>query len=113
MSVTVGVPRDTVVSGPIAGNDIAIGGMSNGAVVSFTITENEAVAVFPAVSCALQDTFVVVRPNWEPDVGVHATGTVPSTRSLADTAYVTVAPNGPVASFVIVDGTVIVGAVVS
>src|SRR5574337_1408587 len=88
--------------------------MSNGFVVSFTVTVNEAVPIFPAVSCVLQDTVVLPRANCEPDGGLHDTiGVLPSTRSVADTVYVTVAPDAPVASFVIDDGTVTVGGVVS
>src|SRR5260370_24712880 len=68
-----------------------------GGVVSRTVTWNEPVAVLPWASLALQ--FTVVRPsgNEEPELGVHVTPTVPSTRSVAVAVNVTTVC-GPVAS---------------
>jgi len=84
-----------------------------GTVVSCTFTVKLPVAVLPAASVAEQLTVVVVIPNVEPEAGVHVTGTGPSTLSVAVALYVTAAPNGPVASAVIGEGSVSTGAVVS
>lgn len=84
-----------------------------GEVVSCTFTVKLPVAVLPAASVAEQFTVVVVIPNVEPEAGVHVTGTGPSTLSVAVAVYVTTAPNGPVASAVIAEGSVNTGGVVS
>ena len=69
--------------------------------------------MLPAASVAEQLTVVVVIANVEPEAGVHVTGTGPSTLSVAVTVKVTTAPDGLVASAVMLEGTVITGGVVS
>src|SRR5262245_20638765 len=62
--------------------------------VSFTVTVNEAVELFPAGSDAEQLTGVVPKPNVEPDAGEHekVNVDVASSGSDADAEYVTTAP---------------------
>ena len=57
--------------------------LMTGAVVSTTVTLNDAVAVLPCASLALQFTVVVPIGNVEPDAGVQLTGVGPSTASVA------------------------------
>ena len=78
-----------------------------------TVTVNDAVDSKPALFVAVQFTVVVVIANVEPDAGTQPTGSVPSAKSVAvGFVYVTTAPEAPVASVVISDGTpLIVGAV--
>src|SRR5688572_20409558 len=92
---------------------MSAGTVISGGVVSRTVTENAALALFPRVSDAVQFTVVVAMPNIEPEVGVQLTLTEPSTRSVAVAVKVTVAPAGPVASLMMSAGTVIVGGVLS
>ena len=88
--------------------------MTDGAVVSCTVTSKLLLPVLPAASVAVQVTVVVPRPKVEPEAGAHVTGTLPSTRSVALAVKVTTAPDGPVASIpVMFAGTVTAGAVVS
>jgi hypothetical protein len=91
------------------------GTVIDGGVVSTTVTVNEACAVLPRVSVAVQFTVVVPSGNVDPDAGVQLTGRGPSTRSVAvGLVYETAAPLAPVASFVMFAGTPeIVGGVVS
>jgi hypothetical protein len=51
--------------------------------------------------------------NVAPEAGAHVAATGPSTRSLAEAVKVTAAPLGPVASVVILAGTVTAGGVLS
>ena len=76
------------------------------------MTAKNAVPVLPAASLAVHDTDVVPSGKVEPEAGVQLRLVTP-TLSVAVTAYVTTAPEADVASVVIADGTVMVGAVVS
>src|SRR5215831_19468863 len=89
------------------------GTVITGAVVSLTVTVNDAEATLPALSDAVHVTVVVPSGKVDPDAGVHVTGTTPSTSSSADAVYVTTAPAGLVASAVMFAGTVITGGIVS
>ena len=97
----------------VASNVILAGSESVGAVVSLTVMVKDPDPVLLAASVAEQFTVVVVIPNVEPEAGMHVTGTVPSTLSVAVAVYVTTAPDGPVASAVIGEGSVNTGGVVS
>ena len=81
--------------------------------VGETVTLNDADATLPALSAAEQITVVAPDGNVEPEVGVHATGTEPSTRSVAEAVNVTTAPLGLVACTVTSDGIDRVGGVLS
>ena len=95
----------TVIS---AGND------NVGGVVSTTVTVKEAVPVFPWVSVATQLTVVVPSANVEPEAGEQDCELTASSGSEAEAKYVTAAPDGPVAStLLILAGTVHTGGVVS
>src|SRR5581483_6854582 len=78
-----------------------------------TTTWKEPLAAWPAASCALHATTVVPIAKTLPLAGVHATGTVPSTSSVAEAVNVTVAPAGLVAVTVCVGGNHSTGAVPS
>src|SRR3989304_1272741 len=97
----------------VASAVISDGRLSVGPVVSTTFTINEPVDVFPAVSVAEQSTVVEPSGNVEPEAGEHDVATSPSTRSVAVAEYVTEAPDADVASAVISDGNIIVGALLS
>jgi hypothetical protein len=92
---------------------MSAGTETEGAVVSLTVIVNDAVPVLPAESVAEQFTVVVVIGKVEPDAGVHVAVIEPSTLSVAVTVKLTEAPDGPVASTVIGEGTVSTGGVVS
>jgi hypothetical protein len=68
------------------------------------------VALLPCASVAVHDTVVVATAKGEPAAGVQLGVTLPSTLSLADTVNVT-GVVAPVASAVMFDGSVSVGAV--
>jgi len=70
-------------------------------------------AILPAPSVAEQPTVVTPSGNVEPETAEHVTATDPLTRSLAETVKFTTAPDGPVASSVMLAGKVSVGGVVS
>ena len=75
---------------------------------------NEFEPVFQAASNQVQFTVVVVIGKVAPEFLLQVTVTAPSTRSVPVTVKVTTAPDGPVAStLVILAGTVITGGVVS
>jgi hypothetical protein len=106
--------NDTVLPEALVASSVMLDGSVNvGAVVSLTVTVNDAVPVLPAASVAEQLTVVVVIGKVEPEAGVHVAGTVPSTLSVAVTVKVTILPADEVASAVIGDGTVRTGGVVS
>src|SRR2546428_318521 len=84
-----------------------------GGVVSTTVTVKLAVPVLPCASLAVQVTVAVPRAKVEPETGAQVTATVPSTLSVAFALNVTMAPDGPVASFVMLAGALIVGGVLS
>lgn len=90
------------------------GTVTLGAVVSTTDTLKLALPVLPCASVAEQVTVVVAsRAKVEPERGEQVGAITPSTRSLAVAVKVTAAPEGPVASAVMLAGTVTVGGVVS
>ena len=70
-------------------------------------------AVLPFVSVEEQLTVVVVIGKVLPEGGTHVTGSAPSTMSEAEAEKVATAPEGPVASNVMLAGRVRVGGVVS
>src|SRR5262245_11357270 len=78
----------------------------------FTLKVAGADVLFEA-SFAVQEAWVVPTGNVAPDVLLHETEGDGSIASVAVTANVAVAPLGPVASFVIVPGSVTVGGFVS
>src|SRR5262245_35449078 len=84
-----------------------------GAVVSVTVTVNDAVLVFRRVSAAVQLTVVTPIGNVDPLGGTQVTATLPSTASTAVAVYVKIAPDGPVAGILAFAGTVMTGGVVS
>src|SRR5262249_35034108 len=71
-----------------------------GAVVSRTVTMNDAVAASPDSFVAVHRTVVAPMGKIEPDAGEQVTGAFPYTASVADAANVALAPFGPVASTV-------------
>jgi len=87
--------------------------VETGGVVSRTVTWKDFVPTFPWESAAEQLTRVVPRGNVEPDAGVHETGTVPSTMSVADALKETALPAGETASTTTSAGTVRLGGVLS
>ena len=84
-----------------------------GGVASTTLTVKLAVAVLPALSVAVQVTVVVPMGKVLPEAGAQAEVSAPLIKSVAEAVNVTAAPFGPVASAVILPGTVMVGGVVS
>jgi len=92
---------------------MAFGTVSNGGVVSTTLTLKLPCPVFPAASVAEQFTVVVPSANVLPEAGEQPTGTDPLTASEADAVKDTTAPEGPVASTVTSLGNDKDGAVVS
>jgi len=86
---------------------------SPGGVVSWTVTVNVALPVFPWESVALHVTVVEPKAKVLPEAGEQLGVNEPETRSLADAEKVTTAPDGPVASPLIGAGTPTVGGVVS
>src|SRR5438477_9286605 len=89
------------------------GRLSDGGVVSRTVTVNEPVEALLCESVAVQFTVVVATANVEPEAGVQTTPTTPSTMSVALAVNVTTAPLEPVASAVMFAGTLNEGGVVS
>ena len=90
------------------------GALIVGAIVSFnpTVTANDLDAVFPALSVAVQVTVAVPIGNWEPEEGLHDTGTF-TPLSVAVTENVTLVPLEEVDSRNMFDGALIVGAIIS
>jgi len=78
----------------------AAGTVSLGADVSRTVTGNDAFALAPRLFVAVHETVVAPIANVEPLLGVQliASGGSGSAPSCAETAYVTTAPAGLVAS---------------
>jgi hypothetical protein len=104
------VGLESLVKVPVAGLDMM---GAEGAVVSCTLILKDADAVFPCVSIAEQLTIVVPIENVEPEDGEQVGVIEPSTLSVAVAVYVAIAPDGPVASIVILAGTVTTGGIVS
>jgi hypothetical protein len=86
---------------------------TTGAVVSATRTLKLPLALFEWESVAVHVTDVVPNGKRVPEGFVQVAAMLPSTRSLAPTVKVTVAPAAEVASLAKVPGTVSTGAVVS
>src|SRR5689334_15731020 len=84
-----------------------------GAVVSCTFTEKLPWLELPAPSVAVQFTVVVPIAKVLPELGEHEIVGFAVTASVAVAANVEAAPDGPVASFTMLPGTVRTGAVVS
>ena len=99
--------------GPVASKVMLAGTVTTGAVVSRTVTVNDAVPVLPWASVALHVTVVIPRGNRDPEDGAQEGESAPSNRSEAVDENVTTAPPGPVASTVMGEGTDKEGGVVS
>jgi len=84
-----------------------------GGVKSCTVTVNDAEAVLPWLSVAVQVTLVAPTGNVDPEAGLQSGVIEPSTRSVADSVNVTTAPGEPLACTVMAEGTVTLGALVS
>ena len=84
-----------------------------GAVVSRTVTLKLPVVVLDELSVALQFTAVVPSAKVDPEAGKQLTDRVPSTASEAVGVKLTAAPEGPVASAVVLSGSASTGPVVS
>ncbi len=108
---TVGLDAGTATAEPRV---IGAGTVSLGGDVSRTATVNEPLAPTPSVFFAVHATVVEPSLNVEPLFGAQliASGGIGSAPSSAETAYVTTAPFGPVASTTLSAGTWSVGAAV-
>ena len=109
MAVNVATAPAGLVASRVMGGGIVI----EGAVVSTTITWNEADPGLPCESVAVQVTVVLPSGKRLPDTGAQVGVMLPSTRSNAVAVNVAVAPAGPVASLVMSAGTVTTGPLVS
>ena len=98
---------------PVASFVMFAGTVIIGEVVSSTVTVNEPLSVLSAESVVEQVTVVVPIAKVEPEAGEQVVANAPSTMSEADALKVAVAPDEPVASFVMLAGTVTTGEVVS
>src|SRR6266581_3486310 len=112
-SLAVAVNVAMVPEGPEASMVMLAGRVRSGGAVSWTMMLKDAEPVFPWESVALQMTVIVPRPKTLPEAGVHVGTIEPSTISVAEAEKLTVAPEGPEASTIMVAGTVTIGAVVS
>ena len=97
----------------VAATVIDAGAVTTGAVVSATMTLNDAEPLLPCASTAVQATVVEPMGKIEPLAGTQVTVTTPSNASIADAVNVCGVPAGLVASIVTVAGTEICGGVVS
>ena len=96
----------------VASAVISAGRSKTGLVVSTTVTLNMPDAERPALSVTEQLTCVIPSEKVEPDAGKHeGAGSGLSSASEPLTLYVTAAPDAPVASAVMSDGRLSVGAV--
>src|SRR6266550_7138745 len=89
------------------------GTVTIGAVVSVTVTLNEADRLLPCASLVSHVTVVAPNGNIAPLAGEQLTATLPSRTSVAVALKVYAAPVAPVASTVASAGTVTTGPVVS
>ena len=87
--------------------------LKTGAVVSWTVTLNFALALLPFPSVAVHVTVVTVIGKTEPESGTQAAAMFPLTMSVAEAENDTGAPFGPIASVAMSSGTETDGAVVS
>jgi hypothetical protein len=113
VSLAVALKLTTAPDEEVASSVMSDGTLISGSVVSCTITLNDADALLPAASVAVQVTVVVPIGKVEPDGGVQTGVIAPSTVSLAVAVKFTSAPDGPVASAVMSVGTLIEGALES
>src|SRR5882724_9373403 len=100
-------------NGPVAASARFPGSVRTGGFVSWTVTVKEPLARLRDRSSAEQSTVVMPRENVDPDAGTHATGSGPSTRSVAVAVKLAAAPKGPVASSVRLAGSDRTGGLVS
>jgi hypothetical protein len=113
VSVADAVKVTTAPVEPVAAVAMFNGTVTNGDVVSSTVTVNEALPVLLCASVAEHVTVVVPIAKVEPETGEQVGVSVPSTVSTAEAVKLTVAPDELAASTVMFDGTVTVGDVVS
>jgi hypothetical protein len=113
LSVAVAAKVTVAPDDDVAAAVIGAGSVRRGAVVSRTVTLNEADPLLLLASVAAHVTDVVPMTNVLPDAGAHVAARLPETMSIADAEKVTAAPDEPVASAVIGPGTVTTGFVVS
>ena len=100
-------------SGPVASAVMFAGTVSEGAVVSTTVTSNDPDVVWPWLSVAVQSTGLVPRGNVAPEAGAHSMSTWSSAASVPVTSYSTDAPSALVASTIWSSGSWSSGATVS
>jgi hypothetical protein len=113
LSVAEAVKLTAAPVGLVASTVALAGTVMTGPLVSATVTVNDAAALLPRASAALQLTVVAPSANVSPLAGLHVTATAPSTLSVAEVVKLRAAPVGLVASTVALAGTVITGPVVS
>ena len=105
----------TAPAGPVASavvfRRLIVGGFA--ATYGVTVTVKLADAALACASAAEHDTAVGPTGKVEPDAGAQLTATLPSTRSLADAAKLTNAPDALVAAIVMFAGTATTGATLS
>src|SRR3989441_3860397 len=98
----------------LVASTVALAGtVTTGAVVSVTVTVNDAVLRLPCASVAAQVTVVGPNGKVDPLAGAHIGASGPSRISVADAVKVWGAPAALVASTVALAGTVTTGTVVS
>jgi hypothetical protein len=112
-SVAVAVNLTVAPDGPVASTVMFRGTETTGRVVSCTVMLKPAVPVLPAASRAVQVTLVVPTGKLAPEGGTQVTAGLGDPASLAVAVKLTTAPPGPVASRVMLPGTITTGAVVS
>ena len=113
MSVALAVKLTDAPDGPVASTTISAGTVTDGGVVSRTVTVKLADAALCPPSIAEHVTVVVPSPNVDGDAFVQDGVSAPLTISVALAAKLTDAPDGPVASTTMLAGTVTDGGVVS
>jgi hypothetical protein len=82
-SVAVAVNAKLAPPALVASTLAFVGTVRTGAVVSVTVTVNEAIPVLPLLSIAVQPTVFIPTGNVDPLAGVQFAATPPSTTSLA------------------------------
>src|SRR5512132_1851844 len=113
MSVAEALQVAVAPPGPVASLVMFAGRLSEGGVVSCTVTLKLPFALLPWVSVAEQCTVVTPSGKVSPDDASQITATFPSTMSDAEAENVADAPPGPVASLVMSLGRLRTGGVVS
>ena len=108
MTIIVVSPGSSAITVKLAGQ-VIVGGC-----VSFTVTVNAQVALFPAVSMTEQVTVVVPTGNEEPDGGLQVGVSAPSQLSVAVAVKLTTAEQTPLSLLTVIGfGQVMTGASVS